>query len=267
MHPRMFLDSFWQSELRPHVFVAMSFSPSYAKRFFEVFEPAIESIEVEGSKLTAFRVDNSKSGDSILTQIIDGIAHAQLVLADVSTIGKDSVTGLPYRNGNVMYEVGLALASRQPSEVLIVRDDHDPFLFDISAVPHATIDFTDTNTARKEIADNLSERLRERDLMKDLRVRNILACLTPDEFLFISEASKHGRDFRFAPDPTRGKLEFGMFARLADNRIFETIGEVDGRNGHPVWGFTRLGWEVAKLVAMGLEKVLFSANAKDFRAK
>lgn len=51
-----------------------------------------------------------------------------MVLADVSSIGKDNVTGEAFRNGNVMYEVGLALACRHSSEVLLIRDDNDKFL-------------------------------------------------------------------------------------------------------------------------------------------
>jgi hypothetical protein len=46
-----------------------------------------------------------------------------------------------------MYEVGLALACRQPSEVLLVRDDRARFLFDVSVVPHMQVDFTDKERA------------------------------------------------------------------------------------------------------------------------
>jgi hypothetical protein len=84
----------------------MSFEKRYENRFNEIIAPAIESIEVEGEKLKPFRVDLSKTGDSILTEIMDGIAHSRFFLADVSSSGR------PYRNGNVMYEVGLALACR-----------------------------------------------------------------------------------------------------------------------------------------------------------
>jgi hypothetical protein len=95
-----------------------------------VIAPGISGITYGTERLKPYRVDLSKSGDSILTDIVDGIAHSQLVLADVSTIGKDSVSGVPYRNGNVLYEVGIALACRHPSEVLLARDDEDKFLFD-----------------------------------------------------------------------------------------------------------------------------------------
>ena len=109
-----------------------------------VIRPAIENIVVDNVQLIAYRVDNSKTGDSILTDIMDGVAHSRLVLADVSIMGKDPNTGYAYRNGNVMYEVGLALACRHPSEVLLIRhkrDEKEAFLFDVSTIPHATLDF------------------------------------------------------------------------------------------------------------------------------
>jgi hypothetical protein len=41
MHPQSFLKTFWRMELRPHVFVAMSYSRRYEPRYHEVIEPAI----------------------------------------------------------------------------------------------------------------------------------------------------------------------------------------------------------------------------------
>ena len=128
MHPNVFLKTFWRLKLEPVVFVAMSFDKRYDDRFANIITPAIESLDVGGVKLRPQRVDTSQTGDSILTEIMDGIAHSQLVLADLSTFGRDSVSGHSFRNGNVMYEVGLALACRHPSEVLLVRDDQERFL-------------------------------------------------------------------------------------------------------------------------------------------
>src|SRR4030067_1371975 len=136
MHPQTYLKTFWRLELRSQVFVAMRFAPQYESRFKNVITPAIQSLIVDGRRLEPYRVDISKSGDSILTDISDGIAHCRLVLADVSSVGRDAVTGQPYRNANVMYEVGIALACRHPSEILLLRDYHDKFLFDVSTVPH-----------------------------------------------------------------------------------------------------------------------------------
>ena len=124
MHPNLYLRTFWSADIRPEIFVAMSFAENYEDRFQQIIRPAIEEIRIGDVSLQANRVDLSKSGDSILTDIVDGIAHSELVLADVSTIGHDSKTGAPYRNGNVMYELGLALASRQPSEILREYSKH-----------------------------------------------------------------------------------------------------------------------------------------------
>jgi hypothetical protein len=163
MHPNAFLQTYWRLNLQPKVFVAMSYAPVYDQRFQQVFKPAIESIPIAGIYLSAYRVYNSKTGDSILTDILDGIAHSQMILADVSAVGRDSVSGDSYRNSNVMYEVGLALACRQPQEVLLIRDDKDKFLFDVSTIPHKHLDFGNPEQAKQQLHEELKARLRDRD--------------------------------------------------------------------------------------------------------
>jgi hypothetical protein len=44
MYPQVFLQTFWQMELRPQIFVAMSFDPKYSQRFKAIIAPAIRSI-------------------------------------------------------------------------------------------------------------------------------------------------------------------------------------------------------------------------------
>src|SRR5947208_742360 len=116
MHPNVFLRTFWRTELKPQVFVAMSFAEAYRKRYENVIGPAIQDVKVDGVALMPYRVDLSKTGDSILSDIDDGIAHSRLVLVDVSSVGVDSKTGEAYRNGNVMYELGIALACRDSAD-------------------------------------------------------------------------------------------------------------------------------------------------------
>jgi hypothetical protein len=142
MHPNTFLRTFWRMELRHQVFVAMSFKASRQTRFDNIIAPAIRNVLIDGKPLNPIRVDLSKSGDSILTEIVDGISHSQLIVADVSTDAYDPENAQPLRNGNVMYEVGIALACRQPSEVLIIKSDKDKMLFDISTVPYMELDFS-----------------------------------------------------------------------------------------------------------------------------
>ena len=151
MHPNVFLRTFWRTEVRREVFVAMTFDPAYNNRFTNVIEKAITGIEHGDTPLRARRVDLSKTGDPILTDIMDGIAHSIMVLADVSIVGRDAVSNRKFRNANVLYEVGLALACRHPSEVLLIRDDYEDFLFDVSTVPHKNLNFTDEAGATEQL--------------------------------------------------------------------------------------------------------------------
>lgn len=250
MHPQAFLKTFWRIELRPQIFVAMSFDEKYKSRFDNIIKPAISAISIKGEYLKPYRVDLSKSGDSILTDITDGIAHSQLVLADVSSIGKDSVTDDSYRNGNVMYEVGLALACRHPSEVLLIRDDRDPFLFDVSSIPHMNIDFTNNAVALEILKDGLLARLNERKFAHDARIKLAVTSLTKEEKAELIE---------FADGRVRGREQKGgsslfqiALSRLLDKQLIKLVGEFE--DGLPAYKLTPLGLVVAQIVKSYLVK-------------
>jgi len=181
MHPNTYLKAFWRSEYSPQVFVAMSFDPAFDNRYDRIIRPAIEDGPIASESLTAYRVDNSKTGDSILTNIVEGIAHSRLVLADLSVVDTGSSSGATFRNGNVMYEVGLALAARNPAEVLLVRDDNERFLFDVSTIPHLTLDFSDERKAKDQLREALEDRLTESKTVDDARVRIGVESLTQDD--------------------------------------------------------------------------------------
>lgn len=182
MNPNTYLKSMWRNSFKPHVFVAMSFEERFKVRFDEIIKPAIEDKEIAGIMLKAHRVDLSKTGESILTEITDGIAHCFLFLADVSTIDVLRFSGKPARNPNVLYEVGIALACRSPEEVLLIRDDTDQLIFDTSSVPHKTIDFFDKDKAIETLRSLLLDRAAERKIICDARVSTSLSHLSPDDF-------------------------------------------------------------------------------------
>lgn len=253
MHPNAFLQTYWRLQLRPQVFVAMTFGDAYRKRFTEVVEPAVGSLKVDGQNLRAFRVDDSKTGDSILTDIVDGIAHSRLVLADVSTVGRDAISGVPYRNGNVLYEVGIALACRLPEEVLLVRDDRDKFLFDVSTVPHLTIDFTQTEHARTVLSDALKDRLKAQAFAQDTRVLTATAAITNTEAQLLFQLADD------SPDTVRGWKPSGTalsvyehaISRLLDKGVIEVAGRLV--EGCPGYRLSPLGRAVAARVKSGLQ--------------
>jgi hypothetical protein len=258
MHPNLYLQTFWRMELKPQVFVAMSFDSRYQARFENVIAPAIRDITFNGVALQPHRVDLSKSGDSILSEINDGIAHSRLVLADVSSVGKDSVTGHPYRNANVMYEVGLAMACRQPHEVLLVRDDNDKFLFDVSTIPHKRIDFTNVDTARVELRDELQNRLKEAKYINDARVNKAISGLTGGEIDALKYIASLPLNASWG-GPNEGNLQ-GLVSipRLLDKHLIYCSGEFE--EGFTAYHATELGYIVAKIVEKGLRKLIADKN-------
>lgn len=253
MHPNAFLQTHWRLDLKPQIFVAMSFSDAYTPRLENVYKPAIESIKTGNTALTAYRVDNSKTGDSILTDILEGIAHSQMVLADVSALGRDSVSGAAYRNGNVMYEVGLALACRQSQEVLLVRDDKERFLFDVSTIPHMHLNFADASTARQLLQEELIARLRERDFFRDARVTKAVTQLTAEEVKFLELTFDYRRDTVWGRE-LKGLTTWNSVAtsRLLDKQIIRIAGQFE--NDNVAFMFTDLGWIVQQRLKAGLPR-------------
>ncbi len=80
-----------------------------------------------------------------------------------------------------MYEVGVALACRIPSEVLLIRDDSKKFLFDVSAIPHIQIDFSARDTAIAELRVAIGDCIKETDFVHDARIQMLARTLTADE--------------------------------------------------------------------------------------
>jgi hypothetical protein len=170
MYPQNYFNLFPPFPRNNTVFVAMSFDSKLNHRWENVIQPAISTVSHDGNPLEAKCVDTRRIGDSILTEILTHIRNARLIFADVSLIGQ--IAKRPVRNGNVMYEVGIAHAVRLPEEVLLFRSDNKPLLFDVAnvRVNHYEPD-KDTTTACSLVIDAINEALREVELKKHLAVQ------------------------------------------------------------------------------------------------
>jgi hypothetical protein len=258
MHPNAFLKSLWRTEVLEQVFVAMSFEPRFGERYDGIIKPAIEDEPISGFKLQAYRVDNSKTGDSILSDIVNGIAHSRLVLADVSVIDEGRYTQTPIRNGNVMYEVGVALACRSPSEVLLIRDDSKKFLFDVSTIPHMEVDFSDHDIAIIQLRNAISDRLSESQLLEDARVKMAAQALTQDEIRILRNlAQLDPNQARDLATPIIGGLsipdERGLDGLIRKGCIKSVAENVE--TGTVFHALNRFGYALAKIAENMLEKV------------
>ena len=266
MHPNAFLKSLWRKEILDQVFIAMSFERRFVERFENIIKPAIEDEVISGLTLRAYRVDNSKTGDSILSDIVNGIAHSRLVVADVSVIDEGRYTQTPFRNGNVMYEVGVALACRNPSDVLLIRDDSKRFLFDVSTIPHMEIDFSNQQAAIVSLRSAISDRLSESKLLEDARVQMAAQALTQDEIRILKKLSRLAPDGAYdLVDPNWGQLTFpdqhGLDGLIRKGCI-ESVG-VNVKTGTVFYAVNWLGYALAEAV----EKELLQVGAEGIEAQ
>ena len=176
LHPSNYFGLFPPFPRDLRVFVAMSFAPQFDARWANVIAPAISAITFEGQQLSAQRVDMRQVSDSILTEILDGIGSCRIFVADITTIGY--LDEIPIRNANVMYEVGLAQATRLPAEVVLFRSDDDPLNFDVSTVRVQRYDPDGSpSTAIDTVAQTVLSSLREVDLGRSMAVRKVASSL------------------------------------------------------------------------------------------
>jgi hypothetical protein len=203
MYPANFFNLFPAFPRENKVFVAMSFDPVFDKRWNEVIAPAIRLVEVGGVSLVPIRVDARRVSDSILTEILTGISRARIIFADITTIRR--VNGRPFRNGNVMYEVGIAHAVRQPEEVLLFRSDNDDLLFDVANVRVNRYDpDNDPEGAIEMVGHSIVEALQEVQLQKSLAVKSTADRLDYKSLLILSQA---GKQEGLSPPTTRTMRE------------------------------------------------------------
>ena len=171
MYPRQFLDSFWSPEIRNQVFVALSFDELFLGIFKEMIEPACNECNIP-----PLLINNEKSGDSIITKILDGIAHSKLIIVEISSTRENDSKS---RNGNVMWEVGVAHSFRQPDEVILLRYDSDHLLFDIGPIRVHKYNNQDLNGARKDLTALINDRLNAIEYQKSMLVDRALNILDP----------------------------------------------------------------------------------------
>ena len=192
MYPATFFGLFPAFPKDERAFVAMSFDSRFDGRWKDVIAPAIRAVRVNDVPLDPHRVDLRKAGDSILTEILDGIGRCRVFLADITAIAE--VNGRAVRNANVMYEVGVAHAVRLAEEVILFRSDDLDLIFDVANVRVHRYDPDGApEAARQFVTDTMSQCLREIDLKKALAVRQAAECLDYYSWNFLIMAASGKR--------------------------------------------------------------------------
>lgn len=203
MYPNTFFSLFPPFARTSVAFVAMSFDPRFKTRWTDVIDPALRGLSRGNEQLQPYRVDLSKSGDAILTDILDRIGSAHLIFADITAL--DVLNDRPVRNANVLYEVGLAHARRLPEEVLVFRSDTFRLDFDIAGVRvHDYDPDGDRAGAIETIHAVALEAGKERDQRRNLAVRAAAQRMTAAAIYVLMEMGPPGTIIQHPSPKTMG---------------------------------------------------------------
>jgi len=131
MYPKLFFENFWENKQENNLFVCMPFHGSLDGKFEKVIKPAAKASKFEDAK----RVKEDWIANEITFKILDGIANSKLLLFDLSNDPKSPCKYSKQVNSNVLYELGIANAMREPEDMLLIREQSSVRLpFDITGL-------------------------------------------------------------------------------------------------------------------------------------
>jgi hypothetical protein len=161
MYPKHFFERFWEGEQKNQLFVGIAFDDSVASRF-TLIDKAVKSLNFEN----AFRVGLETEANSINDRIFDGIANSKMLLFDLSDDSRTNDI-----NHNVIYELGIANAIREPFDIVLIRkkSNNKPKLpFDIQGLH---INFFEDNLTEEFIKMIVESAFKNQKWHKSKRVR------------------------------------------------------------------------------------------------
>ncbi len=159
MYPKHFFENFWEGEQINQLFTGMSFEESLNARF-EVINKVAKSVGFE----RAYRVDIEKEAKSIPYNTLENIANSKLLIFDLSFDDRYKTV-----NPNVMFELGLATAIREPSDIILIgKKNQEKMPFDIETL---TINFFDIEINEEDLKEILENAMAKQQWYKSKRVK------------------------------------------------------------------------------------------------
>jgi hypothetical protein len=164
MYPKFFFERFWKGDQKNELFVCMPFHDSFDKKFKKTIIPCAKKVGLNSAE----RVKENWEADSITDRIFDGIANSKLLLFDLSDDPKSPCQHSRHVNGNVLYELGIAMAIREPEDIILMKERSTTVIpFDISGI---NINFYDGELKNSWLTKVLEKSLTDQSWYKSKRV-------------------------------------------------------------------------------------------------
>jgi len=131
MYAKYFFERFWEGEQRNELFVCMPFDDSFDGKFNDTMNTAAQKAGFE----KAVRVKEEWDANVITDKIFNCIANSKMLLFDLSDDPKSPCKHSKQVNSNVLYELGVSNAMREPQDIVLIREEPSSRLpFDISGM-------------------------------------------------------------------------------------------------------------------------------------
>jgi hypothetical protein len=161
-----------------------------------------------------------------LTEILQAISDSAVIVADVTAIG--TLGERAVRNANVLYEVGIAHASRQPEEVILFRSDDAHLDFDVQGVRvHSYRPDDDAKRAENFVVETVIESLRSVESARMVAIRFAAQRLTLGAYTLLLEA-RQGGPIEHPPAQTMGQI-LGGFQRTGAIELLLELGAIEAQ--------------------------------------
>lgn len=258
MHPRSYVETFQRYEASNEVFVAMPFTQEFGQTFENIFVPAISAVQVHGRPLKPRVINRGTHGaPDIQAAIYDAILHSRVVIADVTVqacVGAGTTDARWQPNANVMYEVGLAAAWRNPEDVLLIHQPHvgHRYSFDIQNLRHLSYDPSNIPAAIEALKSEIMEALRSSIFLHRQSAEKIARMITPTAVNFMFRESKRTYPcISFTKPDAEGLPSINMAAidqliALGALRLRNRIAPSDGKGVGLVYEWTELGLSILR---------------------
>ena len=177
MYPKHFFERFWESEQKNQLFVGMPFDESINDTFNVISESA-KNLGFEKS----FRVGLETEANSINDRIFDAIANSKMLIFDLSD---DTRTGAI--NHNVIYELGIANAIREPFDIVLIRKQNKDKMklpFDIQGL---YINFFEEKITEEFVKNVITSVMQNQEWHKSKRISSAIESLDENGLLLMNQ--------------------------------------------------------------------------------
>lgn len=245
MYAKFFFERFWEGEQKNELFVCMSFHASLDGKFDKINIGAREA-----GFDRAVRVKEDWDANVITDKIFDGIANSKMLLFDLSD-DPGASENPKQANVNVLYELGVANAIREPQDILLIRGSSlGKIPFDVSGM---TINEHKGDLITEWLVVKLKTALENQEWHKSKRVQAAAKSIDGEAIELMYNFGRNPEDFNHFN--TRGlPAEVKMSVlRLIDLGILWFASRCEGEYREHAFRWTSFGHEVMRY--LGIKKL------------